>query len=407
MNLFRIKIKTHRKNQGSILALMVLMTLLLSLTSMALVGLAHQARMRTAKNVSEISARFAADAGIERAFYLMNKNLQAGTWMLDDVPTYTGESLTACNAEYTVTFDGNLAAGYQITSVGKSGTAEKTVRVTVELKSPFADNYAILTKNTLGMKNKSTISGYDSRDASEKNVPVSIGTLSKKNGSIDIKNNAEVDGDVYVGPDSDPDKVINLKSRDSITGEIFVMPTSLYLPTVTPPDLLINKGKISGKNITLTSSDSGKYTEIDISNNGELLVSGDLVLYITGDITLKNDSELKVTDGSTLVVYFDGDIEAKNGSSINNEAEVPASIQLYGTGANQTIDLKNRSDLYGVIYAPEADMIVHNKVDIYGSFIVDNFELKNSGDVHYDKALSETSLDDEAIYFSITRWEEL
>lgn len=407
MDLCQSKIKAHRKNQGSILALMVLLTLLLSLTSMALVGLAHQARIRSVKNVTEISARFAADAGIERAFYLMNRNLQAGTWVLDDVPTYTDESLTACNAEYTVTFEGNILSGYQITSVGKSGIARKTVRVTVELKSPFADNYAVLTKNNLGMKNKSTISGYNSADKSEKNVPVSIGTLSKKNGSIDIKNGAEVDGDVYVGPDSNPNDVINLKNRDSITGEIFVMPTTVYLPTVTPPDLLINKGSISGKNITLTTSDSGKYTGIDISNNGELLINGDLVLYITGDITLKNSSELKVTDGSSLVVYFDGDIEAKNDSSINNEAEIPSAIQLYGTGTNQHIDLKNKSDLYGVIYAPEAEMTVHNKVDLYGSFIVDDFELKNSGDVHYDKALKETSPDDKVVYFSITRWEEL
>ena len=179
------------------------------------------------------------------------------------------------------------------------------------------------------------------------------------------------------------------------------------MPIVTPPNYIASLGPISPSgNITLTGGNSGKYDSISIPNNKKLTVNGDLTLYVTGDITLNNGAELKVKNGSSLKLYFDGDIEAKNSSSIDNESEIPSIVQLYGTGTNQTIDLKNSSDIYGVVYAPNADMTIHNKVDAYGSFIVDNFEMKNSGDVYYDKALKETSLDDEAIYFVITRWEE-
>jgi hypothetical protein len=399
--------KKADKNRGSVLALMVLLVLLLSLTSMAMIGLAHQARLRTAKDVASISARFAADAGIERTIYLMNKTLQEGTWVLDQVPTFTNEPLAACNGEYTVTFEGSLETGYWVTSVGKSGRASHTVRVLVELRNPFSEDFAVLTRNYLNMKNKSTIGGYNSGDLSETDVPVAIGTLSKKNSSIDIKNVAVVKGDVYVGPDSDPDKVISMKNRSSITGEIFVMPTPKNLPVVAAPNYIGSKGTISGSNITLTTADSGKYTQIDISNKGKLQIDGDLVLYVTGDVSLDNSAELKVKNGSTLKLYFDSNLDLKNGAEIANESKIPSSVQLFGTGVNQAIDLKNNSDLYGVIYAPNADMVVHNKVDIYGSFIVDNFELKNSGDVYYDKALKNVSISDEAIYFAVTRWEEL
>ena len=398
--------KKYKRNKGSILALIVILILLLSLSSMALIALAQEARIRTVKNVSGISARFAADAGIERVLYLMNKELEAETWTLNDVPTYTAESLTACNADYTVTFEGDLASGYQITSVGKSGLAAKTIRVTIELSSPFADNYAILTKGNLIMKNSASVKGYNSADPSEKNVPVAIGTLSTDSGSIDMKKDATVDGDVYVGAGGDPFKVVNKKNDKSISGEIFVMPIALDLPVVTPPDFTASMSSISGKNVTLTTSDSGEYTEINISSNGKLSIDGDVVLYITGDVTLNKQAELEVKDGSTLTVYFDGDLEAKNSSEFNNASEIPASLQLYGTGTDQIIDLKNSSDFYGIVYAPEAEVIVHNSVDIYGSFIVDNFEMKNSGKVYYDKALKEVTLDDEAIYFTITRWEE-
>ncbi len=198
-----------------------------------------------------------------------------------------------------------------------------------------------------------------------------------------------------------------MKNRSSITGEIFVMATPKSLPVVTAPDYIASKGKISGKNITLTTADSGKYTQIDISNKGKLQIDGDLVLYVTGDVSLDNSAELKVKNGSTLKLYFDSNLDLKNGAEIANDSKIPSSVQLFGTGTNQKIDLKNSSDLYGVVYAPNADMVVHNKVDIYGSFIVDNFELKNSGDVYYDKALKNVSIGDEAIYFAVTRWEEL
>ena len=52
-------------------------------------------------------------------------------------------------------------------------------------------------------------------------------------------------------------------------------------------------------------------------------------------------------------------------------------------------------------------MTVHNSVDAYGSFIVDDMELKNSGNVYYDKALRQVSVDDELVRFSITHWEEI
>ena len=77
------------------------------------------------------------------------------------------------------------------------------------------------------------------------------------------------------------------------------------------------------------------------------------------------------------------------------------------TGTNQKIDIKNSSDLYGVVYAPNAEMTVHNNVDAYGSFIVNTFELKNGGQVYYDEALKQVNEDDPLVHFTITRWEEL
>jgi hypothetical protein len=399
--------KRKKQRKGAILALMMMVVLLLSMSSLALIRVGTQARLRTVKSDLQTAARFAADAGVERVLYLMNKQLDAGTWSQGDVPTFSSQSLTAGNADYTVTFTGDLSSGYQITSVGHSNKQTKTVRATIVLTSPIAEDFAIFSKNSISMKNSSTVGGFNSADPSDTDVDVKIGTQSTEDGAIDLKSNTTIDGDIVVGPTGNPDDVVNADNNVSINGEIFVMPTDHYLPAVSAPDYTASQGSISGKNITLNSSDSGKYSSISIASKGTLSVNSDLTLYVTGDIELKNNAEIEVKNNATLELYFDGDIDAKNSSGFNNKSEIPADLKMYGTGTNQKIDIKNSVDLYGVIYAPNADMTVHNGVDAYGSFIVDSFELKNSGKVYYDKALKEVTEDDTLVRFTITRWEEL
>jgi hypothetical protein len=151
-----------KRQKGAILALMVMVVLLLSMTSLALIRIGQEARLRTVRSTSEIAARFAADAGIEQVLYQMNKTLAAGTWTLDDIPLYSTQALTGSNADYTVTFSGNLAGGYQITSVGHAGGRTRTVRATIALTNPFAEDFAVLSRSSLAFKNKSNVGGYKS-----------------------------------------------------------------------------------------------------------------------------------------------------------------------------------------------------------------------------------------------------
>lgn len=396
-----------QKNKGSVLAMMALLILLLSLSSMALIGIAREARVRTAKNVSNLSARLAADAGVERALYLMNRNLEAGTWTLDDVPTYDAESLTASGADYTVTFEGDLDSGYQLTSVGTCGLATRTVRVTIELNSPFASDYAVLTNGGLDLQNTAFVKGYNSADPTDPDIWVKVGTLSNEASSIIVDDDCVIYGDVYIPPDGDPDLIVDVQNEKSITGVILNMPNMLEMPAVTPPDFGVSKGAIEGEFVTLTSSDSGEYTKIDIPPKGRLTINGDVTLRILEGVELDNQAELVVTEGSTLKLYFDRDIRVKNSAEIINVSKVPDAIQLYGTGENQVINMSNSTDIYAVVYAPNTDIVIYNSVGAYGCFIVDTFRMENNGSLHYDKALKEITVGDELAFFTVTHWEEL
>ena len=72
----------------------------------------------------------------------------------------------------------------------------------------------------------------------------------------------------------------------------------------------------------------------------------------------------------------------------------------------QAINIKAKSEFYGVIYAPDADLTMFSGGDIYGSFVTNNFELKNPASFLYDVSLKTITVFDEGARFVINRWNE-
>jgi len=137
---------------------------------------------------------------------------------------------------------------------------------------------------------------------------------------------------------------------------------------------------------------------------------GDVVLHLTGDIQLGNSCGIVIKEGSTLVIYTDGNIHCRNGSAINTEnpPEEADTLQIYATGdTKQFFDIKAKSDFTGVIYAPDADVVLYAKGDAYGSIVANDFNYMAGGNFYYDKALQKkNTVNDDAVVFVVTRWQE-
>ena len=125
---------------------------------------------------------------------------------------------------------------------------------------------------------------------------------------------------------------------------------------------------------------------------------------------MAQDSEiiLDETEGASLTIYIDGDWISDNNSGLNNTTQQASNFKLFGTGPEgQKIDLKAKSEFYGVIYAPDADLTMFSGGDIYGSFVTNDFELKNPANFFYDVSLKTISVTDEGTRFVVQRWREL
>ena len=68
--------------------------------------------------------------------------------------------------------------------------------------------------------------------------------------------------------------------------------------------------------------------------------------------------------------------------------------------------IKSQSDFSGVVYAPNADIVVMAMGDVYGSFIGNDFERKQGGNFYYDEALKDIRINDVGVRFVLDQWSE-
>jgi hypothetical protein len=398
------KLQQSKKQRGSAIPLAVVALLILLAMGTGLLSLGLNSRIFSIRTTSGISARCAADAGLTMALFRMNEKLPTLSWDGSTLPQAIDANLPNCDATYSYTITGDLAGGYIIKSVGKADQVQRTVSATLRLKGLFEN--AIFVEQSITMNNNNQILGYNS-DTGETDLKVQIGTNSTETGSI-IFGSGTIEGDVVVGIGGDPETVV--QSGGTITGVTYALSEEYELPTIKPPTLT-DMGTIDVLSTTVLSpADSGRYTSITLLNGEILEISGgDVVLHITGDINMDNFSEIRINDGSSLTLYLDGNITCINGAGINNPSGNCSDFTLYGTGTGtepQVFELKNNSDVFGAIYAPNANIILKNNAVLHGSVTAKNFTIKNNGIFYYDAALSDVSIIDVGVRFVVKRWYE-
>ncbi len=399
------------KKRGSAIPLSMVVVMILLAMGTGLLSLGLHSRIISIRTTSDIAARSAADAGLIKALFEMNKKLQVETWDGSTILQAIDTSLPNCDAVFSYNVTGDPASGYIITSVGTAGQTQKTVYATLELQGLF--EHAILTKGNLILKPDTLVDGYNSQDLLDTDVEVDIGTQSTVDASIVLNSGVTVEGDVIVGLGGDPDTVI--KDLGATTGSQLSGTVEEPLPLMTPP-ALPNMGvdiTATGETVTLDPTKNGQYGNINVVKGGTVgileISGGDVVLHITGNIELGESCEIIVRGDSSLSLYIDGDIHCRTNSAINNEIhpEDPMKFQLYGTSeTTQHFDLKAKTTWSAVIYAPNADIDLYANGDFYGSIVADSFELKAGGNYHYDEALREVEVDDEGVRFVVKRWHE-
>ena len=402
------KQRNNREN-GSALVLVMMAVLILNVVGVGLLSLGALGRTTAIRNCQLIEARCAADAGLAKALFEMNDRLKTPPWSDSYLPEEADQSLANCNATYSYDVSGDISGGHSVTCMGSSGVMFKSVTATLRAQGLFEN--AILTQETLILKAGMLVKAYNSGDLGDTDFDLKIATTSVGSDQIILNNGVEIFGKVFVGVNGNVDIVI--KDLGATTGYMGSLTEQIVYPEITVPEFSGPDSEIDVKGATLIlgPGDNGRYEEIALkrtSEPGVLEISGgDVILHITEDIDMGQDCEIVIAPGSTLTLYLDGDLSANNNSGFNNQTQIPGNFRLYGTGSeSQSFDIRAKSDAFGSIYAPNADVTIMAGGDVYGAVVANSFEMKSSGTFYYDEALSEVSPDDFGVKFVVQTWSE-
>ncbi|MHC4113523.1 MAG: DUF7305 domain-containing protein, partial [Planctomycetota bacterium] len=367
-----------------------------------------QSRGFAVRSSSDIVARCAADAGMTKAVFEMNEKLKIIPWNGSSLPEVKDEALPNSDAVYSYAVEGDIVNGYNVKSKGTYGLRGKTIGCSLSLVGLF--EHAILAQEDVILKAGMIVDGYNSGDPWDTNIDVQVGTISVLPDSIVLNMGVVVKGNVAVGVGGNVGTVI--KDLGASTYRKYSMLEEVKLPPVTVPELVDTGSdiKVQGATITVGPADNGQYGEIELkkaSNPGILEVNGgDVILYVTGDISLGQNCEIVIKAGSTLALYLDGDLDSGNDAGFNNEG-APSSFKLFGTNpVEQTFVLRAKSESLGAIYAPNADVAIKADSDIHGSVTAKNIVMMALGNFYYDEALRTVTTDDDAVRFVIRQWYE-
>jgi len=457
-----MKKKKKKNDSGIALPLAVMMVIILALIGVGLIQLGRNARMQAVRDVLHVSARGAADAGMERAVRSMvNWWVNSSERSYDEINGHLGdggisygpieltETYGDASFSYTISLPANNVGIGDITSTGTTGNATKVIHAKLGLFSQW---------ESIGVKDSIDIGVGGGLYTLPLNGDFTIqtnSTDSPPDGGIVLRNGLNVPGDIYIGPGGDTDEVVVEKHNVVITGSTDDAPEYMDFPSFFPPsdldELIFEDPNATGVwiisedgyipvalNVALSGDDpvtirieGNNGFEVDLSGNLILDDNGDplvvpLNVFIDGDTILASGSTLFITEGSAVNIYLGGSLEAKVGSIITYEGlpegvdidpvlhedlivEAARSLTIFGTDDCDSIILKNSTDFFGKINAPEAYLEIRNSGDFYGA-IMGSADLKmfNSGDFYFVSQLYEY-LQVETLFMGIlpgSWWEE-
>ena len=394
--------KLNLKNNGSAIVLAMFAVLILFIMGVALLRIGLTSRIYAIRNAEQMRAKVAADAGLTKALYEMNKKLLSKPWDGSTLPSASDVQLEDSPDFYSYTVTKDASGVYFIESTGDAGSSQRTVRTSLRLSGPF--DFALFADDAITLYNSATIDQYNN---GPEDGSLQVGTNNTTKKEVAIKNNAVINGDVLVGPGGDPAVVIDCFPGGIITGDTGSLAQENELTDVTVPAALValpSSGTISGN--TPLSAGSYKYSSIGLGNSKVLTINGQVTLYVTGGVTLNTSARIDVNQTASLVMYIGGNLEGKNSSSFNNKTCVPKNLRVYGLNSCTSMVFKNGSALYGAVYAPNANVTFDNSAGAYGAVVANSFEQKNSAAFHYDTNLKDVTVNDDLVKFVYNKWNE-
>ncbi|MDD5556946.1 MAG: hypothetical protein PHN82_06830 [bacterium] len=236
----------------------------------------------------------------------------------------------------------------------------------------------------------------------------SLITAGTSSGAISLSGSTQVQGNAATGPGG----TVDLSGSSEIQGAVShsqeaqgegapEFQPALDLPEVVVPSSLVGSDYPAWQSdglVTLTGSSSRsipagawKLRRIRLTGSTGLTIGepGETTtVYLTGYMgkSIDQSGSSTITIQGSVVFYVDAEVSS-SGSGLWNPNGNPPDCLIWGTPGCTSVKLSGSRNLFGAVYAPNAEIKVSGSGHTFGSFVGREIEHNGSLGFHYDEAL--------------------
>ncbi len=424
------------KSAGSALTITLVTVGIIGVTLMSYLNMIRGQNLTTMRSQQWNSAIPVAEAGIEEALTHLNfdgTNYGASGWSLVD-GVYTKERMLDSNRFVVSITPSNrpviIAKAYvQIPLRTNYIDPPRTIRVTATNDALFAKGMVAKGQIDLSGNNIQTDS-FDSSDPNYSNGGRYDSSKAKDSGDVatnsGLTNSFNVgNADIYGHASTGPGGSISIGSNGSVGSRAWHNTHSSGIQAgwtsddmnVAFPDV---KAPFSGGAFTPVAGNIGtdhyefiipagnsQLDTISLSGQQKIIVTGDAVLYVTGNISMTGQGQIIIAPGASLKLYVAGASTSFGGNGIANSGTA-MNFQYYGLPTNTSISLSGNASFTGAIYAPQADFTLggggNNDYDFVGASVTGTVRMNGHYNFHYDENLGKIG---PRRGYTVTSWNEI
>ncbi|MGK0481695.1 MAG: hypothetical protein ACJAQ3_001673 [Planctomycetota bacterium] len=390
------KRRNHRRD-GMALLVVIIFVMTVAAMGAAVLGVDLQTGKSRRLAGSDQRAFYAAEAAISEAYVsLLNETIDVPLGQTLEVGT-SGQPGTLGTSEYWSQITRLDSRRYALVGSGRNGESERRQQLIISHAPNSLFQYAAFGGDGVQFDSNAFVDSYDS----------ALGTYASQvqsgldwarqeavvgsNGDIQLRSNTRVYGDCHPGPNG---VVYDTAPGVIVTGSTAPAPSIVTLPAV-PPPLATSLGPATWTTDQFVGPGVVRFDSIDLSSGATLTIQGPTQLVVDDFLMGTGTTLVFDTSSGPIELYSAHDFVLESNTTVVTNENSAVDVKLFLSGdnrgnnpnTNDQVSLSANAAFTGVIYAPNAEILLGSNFEIYGSVMAGALDLSSNGRIHFDEAL--------------------
>lgn len=398
------------ERRGSVMMVITMAVTVLGTLSMAILASTGSSSRLTRQVRDETGSMYVAEAGLSEAVYALS---QGG----DGVLGTAAARLDFGGGEYWVEVQDLGDGVLSLVSTGVDGRAAARVQLVLQNAQPNPWSWGAFGDDGLQMDSNARVDSYDSSLGDYDSQVTGNGNDAHagESGSVGSNQDVTLDSNTAVYGDASPGPagVATVTGNAVVTGSTAPSVSEFELPTLEiPPVGSSGDWTLSGSSSDSFPAGEHGFDAFRLESSATLTLVGPAVL-VCDSFVMDSNSEIIVdaTNGP-VEIYVRDDFLLNSNALISSLTNIPADVRISLESDNiidlDDVDFDSNSKLYGVLFAPNAHVMINSNFELFGSLVARQVSLDSNSQIHFDEALLDLLLDDgEEVQYSQVCWREL